>query len=109
MSTEQTTDQAAIKDAVIETLRTIYDPEIPVDIYELGLVYDVNLDPENNVLIDMTLTSPACPVAGSLPPEVEGKVMGVKGVKSAKVNLVWEPPWDKDKMSEAARLKLNLF
>ena len=98
-----------INDAIIAVLGTIYDPEIPVDIYELGLIYNIALDAENNVLIDMTLTSPACPVAGTLPPEVEAKVAAVAGVKSAKVNLVWEPTWDKDRMSEAARLKLNLF
>lgn len=99
----------SVQDQVVEVLRTIYDPEIPVNIYELGLIYNVDVDPSNFVNVQMTLTSPACPVAGSLPPEVEQKVSSVPGVSGAKVDLVWEPPWDMSKMSEAAKLQLNLF
>ncbi len=98
----------ALKAQVIETLRTIFDPEIPVNIYDLGLIYDVDVAPTGNVDIRMTLTSPMCPVAGSLPPEVEAKVAAVEGVATATVELVWEPTWTPDKMSEAARLQLNM-
>src|SRR5690606_38897936 len=100
---------ASIRDEVIETLKTIYDPEIPVNIYELGLIYDIDIDESNFVDIKMTLTSPACPVAGSLPPEVENKASMVPGVSGAKVDLVWDPPWDMSKMSDAAKLQLNLM
>lgn len=98
-----------LKRKVIELLETCYDPEIPVNIYELGLIYDVDIDPSGAVSIQMTLTSPACPVAGSLPPEVENKVKNIEGVSSVKVDLVWEPPWTPDKMTEAARLQLGMF
>jgi FeS assembly SUF system protein len=98
-----------LKSKVIEVLETCYDPEIPVNIYELGLIYDVDIDPSGAVSIQMTLTSPACPVAGSLPPEVENKVKNIEGVSSVKVDLVWEPPWTPDKMTEAARLQLGMF
>ena len=98
-----------LKIKIIEVLKTCYDPEIPVDIYELGLIYKIDVDPENRVNIQMTLTSPACPVAGSLPPEVELKVKSVEGVKEAKVEVVWEPTWTPEKMSEAAKLKLNMM
>ncbi len=94
---------------IIEALRTCYDPEIPVNIHELGLIYDIDINPEGAVDIKMTLTSPACPVAGSLPPEVENKVAKVEGVSSAKVEVVWEPPWNPDRMTEAARLQLGMF
>ncbi|MDX1648665.1 MAG: SUF system Fe-S cluster assembly protein [Myxococcota bacterium] len=97
-----------IRDRVIEVLRTVYDPEIPVDIYELGLVYDVDVDDDGVVSIRMTLTSPMCPVAESLPPEVEAKAAAVEGVKEARVDLVWEPPWNPGMMSEAARLELGM-
>jgi len=93
---------------VIAALKTCYDPEIPVDIYELGLIYDVVVSPENNVEIKMTLTSPHCPVAESLPGDVERRVAAVEGVASAFVEVTWEPPWTPDMMSEAARLELNL-
>ena len=99
----------ATEAAVIEVLRTVFDPEIPVNIYELGLVYDVQVSGEGAVDVKMTLTSPACPVAGSLPPEVEQKIKAVAGVTSAKVEVVWEPPWTPDRMSEAARLDAGLF
>jgi FeS assembly SUF system protein len=98
----------AIREDVIGLLRTVFDPEIPVNVYELGLVYEINVTPPGDVHIRMTLTSPACPVAGSLPPEVETKVASVSGVTSVKVELVWDPPWSPDKMSEAARLQLNV-
>ena len=93
---------------IVEVLKTIYDPEIPVNIYELGLIYNIVIDQAGSALIRMTLTSPACPVAGSLPPEVEQKVASVAGVTSAKAELVWEPPWSPDKMSDEAKLQLNL-
>lgn len=98
-----------IQEQVVDVLKTIYDPEIPVNIYELGLIYSIDPDPSNFVNVKMTLTSPACPVAGSLPPEVEQKVASVPGVSGAKVEVVWDPPWDMSKMSEAARLQLNLM
>lgn len=98
-----------LKTPIIATLRTCYDPEIPVDIYELGLIYDIDVQPSGEVLIKMTLTAPNCPVAGSLPLEVEQKVQAVPGVTNAKVELVWDPPWCMDKMSEAAKLQLGMF
>ena len=98
-----------LEDKIVTMLKTIYDPEIPVDIYELGLIYEVKIDKENNVAIDMTLTSPNCPVAESLPKEVEDKVASVEGVISAKVNIVFDPSWDKDMMSEEAKLELGFL
>jgi FeS assembly SUF system protein len=100
---------AGLEEQVVAVLQGVYDPEIPVNVHELGLVYAINVDAEKNVVIRMTLTSPACPVAGSLPPEVEAKVKALPGVASAKVELVWDPPWTPDRMSEAARLQLGLF
>ena len=97
-----------IKKKVIEEVKKIYDPEIPVNIYELGLIYKIEVDDKNKVNIDMTLTSPNCPVAESLPKEVKGNIMKVEGVSDVNLNLVWEPPWNKDKMSAAAKLELNL-
>ena len=97
-----------LKDKVIEEIKKIYDPEIPVNIYELGLIYDINIDNQNNVKINMTLTSPNCPVAESLPNEVKDNIKKIEGVSDVNLNLVWEPPWNKDKMSEAAKLELNL-
>jgi FeS assembly SUF system protein len=94
---------------IIEALHTCFDPEIPVDIYELGLIYGIDVGPSGEVNIRMTLTSPGCPVAGSLPGEVEEKVRSVPGVTEAKVELVWEPPWGMEKMSEAAKLQLGMF
>lgn len=101
-------DSRSTKDKVVDIIKTIYDPEIPVNIYELGLIYTIDVSPEDDVKIAMTLTSPACPVAGSLPGEVEAKAASVPGVKSAAVELTWEPPWTPDKMSEEAKLLLNL-
>ena len=97
-----------IKSKVIEVIKKIFDPEIPVNIYELGLIYKIEVDEKNKVNIDMTLTSPNCPVAESLPNEVKENIKKVEGVSDVNLNLVWEPPWDKDKMSEAAKLELNL-
>ena len=101
-------DYMELKDKVISEIKKIYDPEIPVNIYDLGLIYDVKVDKENVVEIKMTLTTPNCPVAESLPKEVEDSVKGINEVKDAKLELVWEPPWDKSMMSEAAKLELNL-
>ncbi|TAK06133.1 SUF system Fe-S cluster assembly protein [bacterium] len=98
-----------IEAQVIEALRTIFDPEIPVNIYELGLIYDVKVEPAGAVAIRMTLTSPNCPAAQSLPSEVEAKVKEIPGVTDAKIEIVWEPPWDPAKMSEAARLQLGMM
>ena len=97
-----------IKSKVIEEIKKIYDPEIPVNIYELGLIYKIDVDEKNNVNIDMTLTSPNCPVAESLPNDVKNNIKKVEGVSDVNLNLVWQPPWSKDKMSEAAKLELNL-
>ena len=97
-----------IKNRIIDEIKKIYDPEIPVNIYELGLIYKIEVDEKNKVNLDMTLTSPNCPVAESLPNEVKQNIMKVDGVSDVNLNLVWEPPWDKDKMSEAAKLELNL-
>lgn len=98
-----------IRDRVIAVLKTVYDPEIPVDIYELGLVYGVDVTDDGEVHITMTLTSPMCPVAETLPPEVEEKARGVLGVKDVVLDLVWDPPWTIDMLSDAARLELNLM
>jgi FeS assembly SUF system protein len=97
-----------VKENVISVLRTVYDPEIPVDIYELGLIYEVDVDESSAVSVTMTLTSPMCPVAESLPPEVEAKVRGVEGVTDVKLSLVWDPPWNPKMMSDAARLELGM-
>jgi FeS assembly SUF system protein len=105
MSTQLDT---TLEERVIEALKTVYDPEIPVNIYELGLVYTLDIDAEGHVNVDMTLTAPGCPVAGTLPPEVETKIRQVPGVTSAQVNLVWEPAWDRSRMSELARFMLGM-
>ncbi len=97
-----------LRQQVIQVLRKIYDPEMPVNIYELGLIYEVKADEAGFVSIRMTLTAPNCPVAGSLPPEVESKVKSIPGVTGAKVDLVFDPPWTKDMMSEAAKLELGI-
>ena len=102
-------NRAEIEEAVIDALRTVYDPEIPVNIYELGLVYEVIVGRAGEVVVRMTLTSPGCPVAVSLPIEVESKVQMISGVTSARVELVWDPPWGPGKMTEAARLQLGFF
>jgi FeS assembly SUF system protein len=94
---------------IVDMLKTVFDPEIPVNIYELGLIYDLEIQPEGQVHIKMTLTSPGCPVAGSLPGEVQAKVEGVPGVSAAEVELVWDPAWNPSMMTEAARLQLGMF
>ena len=105
-------DQAEIDrltDDLIAALKTVFDPEIPVDVYELGLIYKVDLSDDRDVLIDMTLTAPGCPVAGEMPGWIEDAVKTVPGVRSARANLVFEPPWDPSKMSDEAKLALNMF
>tara|TARA_Y100000996_G_scaffold330544_1_gene266744 strand:- start:270 stop:572 length:303 start_codon:yes stop_codon:yes gene_type:complete len=97
-----------LKQKIINEIKKVYDPEIPVNIYELGLIYKIEIDKNNIVNVDMTLTSPNCPVAESLPKEVKECILNVKDVSDVKLNLVWDPPWDKSKMSEAAKLELNL-
>lgn len=102
-------DEAGIASQVIEALRQLYDPELPVNIYDLGLIYALHIDATGVVRVRMTLTAPACPVAQSFPDRVAAQIRGVAGVADAKVELVWEPPWSSECMSEAARLKLGMF
>ena len=99
----------ALENSIIDIIKTVYDPEIPVDVYELGLIYEVKLNGDQSVEVEMTLTSPNCPVAESLPKEVEDAIMSVPGVKSAKVNIVFDPPWDQTMMSEEAKLELGFL
>ena len=103
------TELDALTDQLVEKLKTVYDPEIPVDIYELGLIYKVDVSDEKDVVVEMTLTAPGCPVAGEMPEWVEDAVMSVEGIKSCAVNLVFEPPWDPSRMSDEAKLQLNMF
>ncbi len=98
-----------LKERVVEAMRTVFDPEIPVNIYDMGMVYAIEIDAACAVVVTMTLTSPACPVAGTLPYEVERRVADTPGITSAKVNLVWDPPWDPSKMSEGAKLQLGMM
>jgi FeS assembly SUF system protein len=98
-----------LQEAVIEALKSIYDPEIPVNIYELGLIYDVAVDGDGDAIVSMTLTTPNCPVAESMPAEVEMRVLSVPGIRDAEVKLVWEPAWDPSKMSDEARLELGML
>ncbi|GAA4708986.1 SUF system Fe-S cluster assembly protein [Sphingomonas lutea] len=98
-----------LRDTVIAALKSIYDPEIPVDIYELGLIYDVEISEDGDALVTMTLTTPHCPVAESLPQEVELRVLSVPGIRDSEVKLVWDPPWDPSKMSDEARLELGML
>ncbi|RZJ97925.1 MAG: SUF system Fe-S cluster assembly protein [Brevundimonas sp.] len=98
-----------LTDDLIAALKTVYDPEIPVDIYELGLIYKVDVSDDRDVLIEMTLTAPGCPVAGEMPGWVQDAVLKVEGVRSAHANLVFDPPWDSSKMSDEAKLALNMF
>ena len=97
-----------LKEKIINEIKKIYDPEIPVNIYELGLIYDIKIDKTNNVKVKMTLTTPNCPVAESLPKEVKDSVLELEEIKNVDLELVWDPPWDKSMMSEAAKLELNL-
>jgi len=101
--------QHALETNIVQVLRSIYDPEIPINIYDLGLIYSIDIDPENRVKINMTLTAPACPVAGSLPGQVEARIENIPEVKSADVTLVWEPPWDRSRLSEAVLLDLGMI
>lgn len=105
---EENINQTIIEAQVIEALRTCYDPEIPVNIYEMGLIYDLKVSPQGEVTIRMTLTTPHCPAVQTLPAEVENKVRAVPGVTDVVIDLVWDPPWDMSKMSEAARLQLGM-
>ena len=98
-----------IKSDVISVLRTVYDPEVPVNIFDMGLIYEVDVEDDLSVYVKMTLTSPMCPVAETLPPEVEAKARGVAGVIDVRLDLVWDPPWNPGMMSEAARLELNMM
>ena len=98
-----------LTDLLVEKLKTVYDPEIPVDIYELGLIYKVDVSDTKDVVVDMTLTAPGCPVAGDMPGWVEDAILTAPGIKSCTVNLVFEPPWDPSKMSDEAKLQLNMF
>ena len=98
-----------LTDQLVEKLKTVYDPEIPVDIYELGLIYKVDVSDDKDVVIDMTLTAPGCPVAGDMPGWVQEAVMDIPGIRSCTVNLVFEPPWDASLMSDEAKLELNMF
>jgi FeS assembly SUF system protein len=98
-----------LTDQLVDQLKTVFDPEIPVDIYELGLIYKVDVSDDRDVAIDMTLTAPGCPVAGEMPGWVEDAVMGIDGIKSCTVNLVFDPPWDPSRMSDEAKLQLNMF
>jgi len=107
MPTSGDVDWEKLHHGVVDALKSIFDPEIPVNIYELGLIYAIKIDEECQVDVTMTLTSPACPEAQSLPPAVEAEVRAVEGVKAAKVEVVWEPPWGPDRMSEAAKLQLG--
>ena len=102
-------DPRDLEKKVVEVLKTCYDPEIPVNIYEMGLIYKVEVNPAGAVRVVMTLTSPMCPVAESLPPEVESRIWNVNGVTEARVEVVWDPPWTPDLMSEAAKLQLNMM
>lgn len=102
-------DAKEIEGRVVEALKTVYDPEIPVDIWELGLIYGIDVSADHDVTVRMTLTSPSCPAAEAIPPEVEQKVAAVEGVRSARAEIVWEPIWTKEMMSEVARLKLGFF
>jgi FeS assembly SUF system protein len=104
-----TTRNTELTQKVIDMIKTCYDPEIPVDIWELGLIYEITLDEESNLNVKMTLTSPSCPVAETLPPEVEQKLRDIEGIHSAKIDLTFEPPWDKEMMSEVAQLELGFM
>ena len=102
-------DKKIMEDSIINVIKTIFDPEIPVNIYELGLIYDIRIDNDSNVDVDMTLTSPNCPVAESLPLEVKNKIELIEGLKKVEINLIFDPPWDKDMMSEEAKFELGFM
>jgi FeS assembly SUF system protein len=102
-------EMSRLTDDIVGAIKTVYDPEIPADIYELGLIYRVDISDDRDVTIDMTLTTPNCPSAAELPAQVENAVCGVTGVREAKVNIVWDPPWDPSRMSDEARAVLNMW
>ena len=102
-------EAATLTDSIVTALKSVYDPEIPADIYELGLIYNVDIDDEHNVAIEMTLTAPGCPVAGEMPGWVENAVGAVPGIKSVKANIVFDPPWDQSRMSDEARVALDMW
>lgn len=102
-------DKVKLKEAIIDQIKTVFDPEIPVDIYELGLIYEIEINDEGVVFVKMTLTSPACPVAESLPMSVQEKIIAVEGVEDVDLRVVFDPPWDKSRMSEEARFALDMF
>ena len=102
-------DKKALENTIIAALKTVYDPEIPVDIYELGLIYEIKIDDEANVIINMTLTSPSCPSAAEIPAEMESKVKALEGITSVKIDIGFDPPWDKSMMSEEAQLELGFL
>jgi FeS assembly SUF system protein len=108
-STIPANELARLTDGIVGALKTVYDPEIPADIYELGLIYKVDIDDDHMVRVDMTLTTPNCPSAAELPTQVENAVASVPGVREAKVNIVWDPPWDPSRMSDEARTVLNMW
>jgi len=109
MPAEIITKNTELTQRVVDVIKTCFDPEIPVDIWELGLIYGIELDEDNNLSVTMTLTSPSCPVAETLPPEVEGKLKNIEGIKSAKVKLTFDPPWEKSMMSEVAQVELGFM
>ena len=100
---------SGLKDKIVRAIKTVFDPEIPVDVYELGLIYDIKISEENDVNITMTLTTPHCPEAQSIPEKIADTVLLVNGVRDVKVQITWEPPWDQNKMTEAAKLELGLI
>ena len=106
---ESTAEPTTLEEKAIEALKTVFDPEIPVNIYELGLIYDIAVDRDSVAVIKMTLTAPGCPAAITLPAEVQGKVKSIEGIADARIDVVWDPPWSKDRMSEAAKLQLGIF
>jgi len=106
---EKNEEKEQLKQEIIRIIKTCYDPEIPVNIYELGLIYDIDIDNDNNAYVKMTLTSPACPVAGSLPIEVENKVKTIDELNDVRVDIVWDPPWDQSMMSDAAKVELGFY
>jgi FeS assembly SUF system protein len=108
-SSEALPSEASLRERVEAALRGVYDPEIPVNIYELGLIYELEVSPEGVVEVRMTLTAPNCPAAGAMPAEIEARLRAIEGVSDVHVELVWDPPWDKSRMSEAARLELGLL
>jgi len=109
MAKEITNESGSLRDKVLEAIKDVYDPEIPVDVYELGLIYEINIYPVNNIYVLMTLTSPACPSAEAIPAEIENKIKGIDGVNDVKVEVTFDPPYSQDMMSEAAKLELGFL